>query len=111
LFVPVTGWLPAAGVGSVRVTMEMRARFGLLQAAPAYQTCGLNHTSPDTAIILPIENGANDYADADGCWELSSSGPVSPSVGAKNDIRFGWLIKTSGAIGGACVGAKIEVMV
>jgi hypothetical protein len=105
----VTSWLAAGGVGNLRAKMEMRARFGLLLAAPAYQTCN-DRRNPDTAIIIPIENdGVGGYADADGWWDHNTTA-ITSVVENKAEIRFGWLVKTSGAIGGARVGGLVEVM-
>lgn len=109
---PVTGWIPAGGIGNLRAVMEMRGRFGNASVAPAYQTCGLDTTNPDAAIIIPIENdSASGYADADGMWELNTTA-TTPAVANKFQIRFGWLVKagTAGTAAGARVGGLVEVM-
>ncbi len=107
VWVPATRWFSADKILNGRGWLEMNGRFNAALVKPAYQTCNYEQT-PDTPIALSLLT-AGGYADADGCHEPASSWVSMPSVAGKKEIRFGWIVKTGGSVGGASVEGFFQV--
>lgn len=108
IFYPATDFMDVAGIGNVRASIEVRARFGTALICAGFQTAN-DKLNPDTAVAIPIENDAQGgYADADGVWFVNSAlTPVSSTD--KTFIRYGFMIKlVSGTNGGGSVVGGVQ---
>lgn len=88
-FFPRTGWLAAADASNLRVSFEARGLTGNMSVEPGYQLAN-DPASPDSATAM---GGArtSDGISYPSAW-------TAPSVGGKQLIRLGWVIKnTSGS--------------
>ena len=106
-FWPLSGWLPAANVASVRGTIEMRASTGDCQVLPAYETA--NDTDSPNTPAFPIGSA---YRTTDGVTYPTSWTDVVTDVQSAQWIRFGVLAKniTGSAITGCQARIKIDIL-
>lgn len=106
-WIPATDFAPAGKIVSGRGWLEMNGRFNGALVKPAYQTAN-DPRSPDAAIALPLVT-AGGYADSNGFHDCAAAWTSMPSVAGKTLVRFGWIIKTGGSVGGASVRGVIQV--
>ncbi len=87
-FWPMTPWMDASQVGSLRFTLEIRCLEGDQEISGAYQTANVEN-SPDSAVAV------GSYANSNGMSYGSSFTDVSANTQPKQLVRLGCLVKNT----------------
>lgn len=93
VFIPTTGWMPAADVGKARCTWEAATEMiANMITKPGYQTANVEN-APDGAVVLGTDNLASN-----GVKYGSVMTDISSATQAKALVRFGiWVKLPSGS--------------
>lgn len=107
-FFPATDWGLTGKIVEARcLELEVCGLFGAASVAVGYQTCN-DRTAPDAAVTL-LSSAVGGYATADGTYDPPAGWATMSAAANKKEIRFGYIIKTGGAIGGASVEGKFQL--
>lgn len=98
VFIPLTGWSPAADVGKARCSWEANSETsGSTITRPGYQTANVEN-SPDAATTL-----GSDTQTGAGVKYATGMNDIASVTQAKSLVRFGMWVKLASGSALACV--------
>ena len=103
VFIPATGWMPAANVTAARGWGELRGKTGSFQGKPAVQVAN-DVRSPGASTAVGAAISSDGVSDP--------TGNVAVTAGSSKYIRAGWLVSlTSGAtLATGSLGGVVELI-
>jgi len=107
-FIPVTGWIPTAGIQKVRCTIEMHGRNGNLSSAVAYEVTDDPQSPPGGTSGTAIGSAVS----SDGYSSQTSFTDITTDTNAKQFIRFGFVGKltTGSTLATGRITAVLEIV-